>query len=194
MNHNGGLHPNALVPFCAFQTNMLGHLVETSFNRSFIACSLFQPSILEGQLCYSLDINKVAKVKSGAGKGNGLLLIIDAGFTVLKDDNSKQESSLAITTLNLEETSEESQGPKMYMNTLERYTTFKQGSFAMSSLKRMTGTDNYIANEDKDCIVETFEDCQARRYLEEVGKQCGCVPWSLAARTTVTVNDLVVFF
>ena len=195
VNQDGDLHPNALVPFCAYQTKMLGERVQTLSNHSFIACSHFKPSILDGQLCYSFDVSEVAKdsggkVKSGAGKGNGLLLIIDSTWpNQPNQENVKvaKNIDLEITTLNLEETSKNSQAPKIYMNTLERFQTFQTGSFALSSLKKMTGSDNYLSSEDKDCSVETFEDCQARRYLEELEKQCGCVPWPFARGNTFKV-------
>ena len=190
VNEDGENHPNALIPFCAYQTKMLGQRVQTLNNRSFIACSQFKPTILEGQLCYSLDVKTDVKMKSGAGKGNGLLLIIDADSTGQKE-NAKVARDIdhEITTLNLLETNTDTQVPKIYMNTLERYETFQTGSFALSSLKKMTGTDTYIANKNKDCSVETFEDCQARRYLEEVEKQCRCVPWALATGNTVKVTN-----
>ena len=167
---------------------MLGQRVETPTNRSFIASSHFKPSILEGQLCYTLDVNEAAKVtvgdrvKSGAGKRNGLLLVIDPGFADQDDDDEvARDVNVEVKTLNLEETREDTKEPKIYLNTLDGYTTFQKGSIAMSALKKMTGTDNYIANKNKDCSVETFEDCQARRFLVEVENQCACVPWSLAA-------------
>ena len=194
INQYGKNQPNALIPFCAYQTKMLGQRVQTLSNRSFITCSQFKPTILEGQLCYSLDVKTDVKMKSGAGKGNGLLLIIDADFTGQKENGEVARSiNHEITNLNLVETSTDTQVPKIYMNTLERFQTFETGSFAMSSLKKMTGTDTFIANKNKDCSVETFEDCQARRYLEEVEKQCGCVPWALATRNTFTVKNYCIF-
>ena len=192
VNQDGDLHPNALIPFCAYQTKMLGENVEGLTNRSFVACSQFKPSILEGQLCYSLDVTKDVDVKSGAGKGNGLLLMIDSMLTEEKGiADMGRNIDRVITTLNLEESRTDTHVPKIYMNTLERYATFKTGSFALSSLKMMKGTENYIADSEKDCTVETFEDCQARRYLEEVKKQCGCAPWALARRNTFTVREKI---
>ena len=153
-----------------------------------MACSHFEPTILDGQLCYSLDVNKVAKSNSGAGKGNGLLLVIDPVNPEQKDKyKSPRSNDHMITTLNIEETKTDTQGIKIYINTLEKFETFDFGSFAMQSLKKMTGTEAFLEDKDKDCSVETFEHCQARRYLQEVTKHCGCVPWSLA-----TINPMKV--
>ena len=167
---------------------MLGERVDTPTNRSFVACSHFEQTILGGQLCYSLDVNRVAKSNSGAGRGNGLLLLIDPVNPEQKDKYKTPKSNdHMITTLNIEQTKTNTQGIKIYINTLEKFDTFDFGSFAMRSLKKMTGTEAFLENTDKDCYVETFENCQARRYLEEVTKHCGCVPWSLA-----TINPLKV--
>ena len=184
--NNRNLHPNAFVPFCAYQTKMLGERVDTLTNRSFMACSHFEQTILDGQLCYSIDIGKAAKSNSGAGRGNGLLLVIDPVNPEQKD-NYKTPKSNDLTTLNIEQTHIDTQGIKIYINTLEKFETFNIGSFAMQSLKKMTGTEAFLKNKNKDCSVETFENCQARRYLEEVTKHCGCVPWSLS-----TINPLKV--
>ena len=187
--NNRNLHPNAFVPFCAYQTKMLGERVDTPTNRSFIACSHFEQTILDGQLCYSIDVNKVAKTNSGAGRGKGLLLVIDPMNPERKDKYiTRISNDHMITTLNVEQTNTDTQGIKIFINTLEKFETFKFGSFAMQSLKKMTGTEGYLENKDKDCSVETFEHCQARRYLEEVEKNCGCVPWSLAKINTLKVQ------
>ena len=93
-----------------------------------------------------------------------------------------------ITSLNIEQTNTDTQGIKIYINTLEKFETFDFGSFAMQSLKKMTGTEAFLEDKNKDCSVETFEHCQARRYLEEVTKHCGCVPWSLATTNPLKVQ------
>ena len=108
---NGYLRPNALIPFCAYQTRMIGERVNTPTNRSFVACSHFEPTILFGQLCYSLDVNKVAKKKSGVGRGNGLLLMIDPAVNPEQKSKYKKLKSIdnMITTLNIEQTNTNTQ-------------------------------------------------------------------------------------
>ena len=43
---------------------MLGKEVD-----GFVACDKFQPTVLEGQMCYSLDLGNVGVGKSKTGKG-----------------------------------------------------------------------------------------------------------------------------
>ena len=126
---NGTLHPNALIPFCAYQTKMLGERVDTATNRSFVACSHFEQTILDGQLCSSIDVNRVAKKKSGAGKRNGLLLVIDAAMNPEQKRKYRKLKSIdhMITTLNIEQKNTDTQGVKIYINTLEKFETFSSG-------------------------------------------------------------------
>ena len=55
IDSSGSLTPAALIPFCAYQTNMT-LLGQTRQDLPFPVCSQFQPVLFEGQLCYSLDL------------------------------------------------------------------------------------------------------------------------------------------
>ena len=130
-------------------------------------CDQFEPTILEGQLCYSLD-NAMLKGKVKSGKLNGLFLLLD-----------RNPYSLNITEDNVEGPNDQSF--KVFIHTLAQFTTFGPGSYAMSALKKMTGTTSFmqLPEEDKMCFVHDREDCQTQKYLEEVQKKCSCIPWAL---------------
>merc|ERR1711962_1875980 len=70
---------------------------------------------------------------------------------------------------------------KITIHTLARYTTFGHGSYAMSTLKRMTGTKSFkqLPDHQKKCLVHNREDCQSQKYLEQLQKKCKCIPWAL---------------
>ena len=55
----GNLPPSALVPFCSYQRNssLLGQ--ERPELDNLTICDKFKTTILDGQLCYSLDIAKL---------------------------------------------------------------------------------------------------------------------------------------
>ena len=67
---DGNLPPSALVPFCFYQEdqNLPG---PTTF------CDKFEPTILEGQLCYSLNVTKFEREATKLGKRSGLFLLLD---------------------------------------------------------------------------------------------------------------------
>ena len=52
----GALVPSAFIPFCAYKTDLL-LLGEHIKGLKFPVCNKFTPTVLDGQLCYNLDIN-----------------------------------------------------------------------------------------------------------------------------------------
>ena len=124
------------------------------------------------------------------GLKNGLVLILDPGG---QENNPKKQTvrnfEQKVTSLNFEPISEHSSPARIYLNTLASYGDFRTGSFALSALKRMTGTNSFLGLpvKEKKCQIETFEDCHTRRYVEEVKAKCGCVPWAL--NTALTLKD-----
>ena len=65
---------SAFIPFCAYKTKL--NFSENSIDlngTNFPICSSFMPTVLEGQLCYKLELNKL----SGQGKRNELMLLLD---------------------------------------------------------------------------------------------------------------------
>ena len=171
---NGALTPNALIPFCAYQSNFLGHPRQ---DLPFTACDKFRPTVLQGQLCYSLDLSLIATNRTKADLREGLLLMIDPG----RYEDENDEPSMKLDT----------DGFKIYVNTLESFTGLKSGSYAMSNLKKMTGTENFkqLPDDTKHCQLDTYEKCQADMFLRTVQDECGCVPWSL---TTALHTEVVV--
>ena len=73
----------------------------------------------------------------------------------------------------------EEDAPTILISLIESYTNSKEGRYKMTSLKKMTGTDSFLALSDKTkgCQIEPEEDCNQRRLSEEIQRQCGCLPW-----------------
>ena len=175
----GNLPPSALVPFCSYQgdTSLLGRELPEMDNVT--VCDKFQPIILEGQLCYSLDIASLRVNSTKSGKSNGLLLIVDPEPYLLnqKDDPTTKGSKRG----NLDF--------KVYVHTLAQYTTFGPGLLAMSALKKMTGTTSFsgLPDYEKKCVVHNREQCHTQAYLEQVMANCECIPWPSKADQVVTI-------
>ena len=152
--------PSALIPFCRYQYEGLD---KTSPGSWLLACERFEPSIINGKLCYSLKDQLTGKPKQG--KKNGLMMMIDPGQI---EDNKND---------NLESSSFE-----LYIHTLSGFSGFSAGSYAMDSLKQMTGTPGFMSLPDhqKQCQVELFEDCQRSKFFGQLQEKCGCIPWAMA--------------
>ena len=91
--------------------------------------------------------------------------MIDPGQTQT-DQNDAEESSLF----------------ELYIHTLSGYTGFSAGSYALDSLKQMTGTTGFMSlpDDQKSCQIELFEDCRRSKLVGQLQKTCGCIPWAIA--------------
>ena len=159
---------------------MLGEIKQ---GLNFTACSQFRPTVLEGQLCYSLNLSSIETGKTEAGKGSGLVIIIDIGVQNIYKTQSKDSKEKNINPLALASSGVDSSSARIYLNTLSSYSDYRAGSYALTSLKKMTGTESFLKQTDdkKNCRIEALEDCQAGSFFDRVLKKCGCVPWSLSS-------------
>ena len=78
---------------------MLGQKVPELGNITM--CNKFQPTILDGQLCYSLDIAKLEVGPTKSGKANGLFLLLDPVPYQL--DSSNEDGNIQIKKKTLPE-------------------------------------------------------------------------------------------
>ena len=149
---------------------MLGKKVR---NWDFVTCDKFHPAVLNGQLCYSLNVSQVEpSTESKDGDRNGLVLVLDQPSVLDFVDNEKPPT---IT---------------IHMNTLARFTDYRPGKYAMTALKKMTGTEAFMSmsNSEKRCQLESFENCNKERILAAFEKECNCYPWLLANSETVSAQ------
>ena len=176
----------------AYQTNMT-LLGQTRQDLPFTVCSKFQPTVLEGQLCFSINLDKTKKAQPGFQ--NGLQLIIDP---LIVQQKSEKEGGVDheehTKTLSFDSSNDEASPARFYLNTLASFSDSREGSYGMSALKKMTATDSFLGLNDnvKECQVEVIKECNARMYIEEVQTRCGCVPWALS--TAVKVKPTVSSF
>ena len=48
--------------------------------------------------------------------------------------------------------------------------------YNLNVIKLINGTKNYLAKPDKDCQLESRDNCTTRSYVERVSRKCGCLP------------------
>ena len=75
------------------------------------------------------------------------MLLIDSGGQ--KNEKSQKEEAKIEDTLDLESSGADDRSPKIYLNTLSSFTDFRVGSYAMTSLKKMTGTESFLKQTDE---------------------------------------------
>ena len=70
---------------------------------------------------------------------------------------------------------------KVFIQTLSQFSILGPGSYGMSTLKRMTGTESFkqLPVHQKKCLVHNREECQTQKYMDQVHSKCKCIPWAL---------------
>ena len=172
---------SAFIPFCAYKTHLNFSKKSTVLkNTTFPLCSSFLPTILEGQLCYKLTLNKT----SGQGKENELMLLLDYNEDrSLQTSSNKKSKALKSSnmTLSFATAVESLQGgsAKIQINTLSPFIGFGGGIYVMTVVKRMTAKKDFLkmSLKDRRCEIELYEDCRTRKLFEE----CNCAPWEVSA-------------
>ena len=179
-NKEGQLPPSALIPFCSYQgeTSLLGQKRPELNNLT--VCNKFEPTILEGQLCYSIDVAKTLKRPPKEGKSNGLWILVDPN-PYKQDIRADMRPQF-----------------KVRVQTLAQYTAFGPGEYAMSSLKMMSGTESFkqLPENQKYCQAQKREDCEREKFFDDVRNNCDCVPWVLSANENLAKVNLclIVYF
>ena len=117
----------------------------------------------------------------------------------MKKDNKDEEKITRdidrIKSLNLDPSSYNKGFSMIYLNTLASFSDQSSGSFAMTSLKKMTATSRFekMPDRDKKCHIVPKEECQMETYLSKVYQQCGCVPWALGKAYKLKVRGCTYF-
>ena len=166
--------PAAFIPICAYQGKFLG---STRPGVNFTICDLFQPKLVENNLCYSLNPQKIKKWKTKPNHENGLLLVIDPGVSLSEENNRQMAGSLDKTQ------SDSDFFGGVFIHTLSHFHDARAGTYILQSLKKMIGTTQFLGlpNNQKECQIETFEECVGKRFLDNVQNECGCIPWAMSS-------------
>ena len=159
---------SALIPFCAYQSDLaIVDPVKKIRGISYPVCSSFHQTMLEGQLCFDLKLNKM----SGQGKYNELMLILDYNEDrSIQPKHQTEEYLMNSTKLRLDTLkSLEDSEAKVQINTLSTFTGFGGGSYKMTDVKRMTTTSDFLhmPMDKRHCKVEQYEHCKTRNLLRE---------------------------
>ena len=115
-------------------------------------CDKFEPTYLEGQLCYSLDIRRFERKLTKKGKKYGLFFLLDPNPYSMK--SSKDEAA---------RNNEESF--KVYIQTLASHTAQAPGAYALHTLRKMTGKPNFygLPDSQRKCQVHSTAQRSARQ-------------------------------
>ena len=190
--------PSAFIPFCAYQTDLLlmGEYID---DLKFPVCNKFTPTVLDGQLCYTLDIGSVLpKTKTLLGKIGELFLLLDYNEerSIKPEGKNKTRSSRGERYIIMDDTLvEDDKEAKIFIHTLKSETGFGAGSYAMSALKQMAPTEDFLGLSPtaRGCANEDQQHCLMKRYLDRKLQECDCIPWEFpkSANTIKVIFSLI---
>ena len=185
---DGRMMPSAFIPFCSFGTNMevLGQHIA---NFTPPVCTSFRPTILEGQLCYEIDLNLVLprNLTTGEGMDKGLMIILDTN----KGKTGRIPRNLLLSETNKpypvpELVTKPNTDLKVYIHTVSRYSDYVGESsrstiIKMIQAKQVSVSDAFLKLpiKIKQCHRQTFEACQQKAFIGKGLNKCQCVPFSL---------------
>ena len=166
---------SAFIPFCAFEGQLR---ISESFSRlpnlTYPICQSFVPTSLDGQLCYKLQVNRTTK---GSENREGLVLILDMNedrsLAVDSPQNIMSKDDPINFSMNLM-TNPKRNSATIHIKTLCSFKGFGSGSYGMTSVKKLKGTEAFFAMpyEYRKCSLEDHNECRRRSLYEK----CQCVP------------------
>ena len=134
-------------------------------------------------------MSRIATVKSKSGSSSyGLLMMVDPSKSTIEYElDTDVEGKVGRNLLDLTPQGASEHSPRIVVNTLESISDYRAGRYGLTALKKMTGSESFLdlPDETKNCDIERLETCQARKYIEEIQAQCGCVPWALSSALTL---------
>ena len=121
LNDKGDLSPSAFIPFCEFGGNM-SLLGVRNTNFTFPVCSAFRKRIVQGALCYQVNINNFKKSFTERELRRGLTFLLD-----YNEDRQLSE--------NLEENAQ-------HNNMVDKFLDFVEDDKAMIHIDTISGDLN----------------------------------------------------
>ena len=173
------MQPSALIPFCSFGSKMTGINLPS---MTFPLCDIFKPTVYNGRQCYQTDIKQIFGQKAVKGKENGIMLLIDVNTErSFSDQNSNKVKSVEMSKVYLGESQISNKNmASIHIGTLAPHFEEGPGDYVLTSLKQMTGTENFLGwpQEKRKCSLKKYETCQMEGFRDKIFK-CGCSPFQL---------------
>ena len=179
--------PSAFLPYCGFSTSLeeLGRPLGPGLTP---VCDAATPVLLEGRLCYQLEVSSHVSDSVSFGPNHALMLLVDSNM-------EKSASVPASANLNKDMGRIEISGDAgsssamVYVHTLAGQWLREPGRHAITGVKEVTGTQDFLAlrqDQRGGCQLEEREACQAQvarsctsppqGYLRTKVEECKCWP------------------
>ena len=204
VDSQGMISPSSFIPFCDFGGNMsaMGEKIDLF---DLPVCNSFKPKLLEGQLCYQVDVNEVKdQVDTQKAIKHGMVVILDYNEDkMITEDNAEVNVPLLNNLHDILSKEDKALEAKFYIETLGSrqndfvlYLNFNillqsvkeplslsgEGNYGLTDVKEIDVTEAFLGLEDKTRLCqskETLGDCRMKKYLKEGVNNCKCIPFGL---------------
>jgi hypothetical protein len=183
LNNNLEKNPSAFIPFCKFSKRTIGMKIDEFSNK---VCSGFKESLVDKQICYSLDVNDLGGTEA-INEENALIMLLD--YNVKRSTElSKPRKIVKVKSSDLkflnryERQKKSANGAKIYMDTLEELSDDGGGRYELSAVKLIKTTPGFekFSEEKTGCQTsQTYAQCYGKNVASYTKMQCGCVPFHL---------------
>ena len=162
---------------------------------TFPRCDIFEPAVYNGHQCYQVNIKKHQRLE---GKRGGLMLLLDVNSerSIEVEFPKRVKSTERSLYIGYDQNLERKNLASIHIGTIQgKFTDYGPGDFALSSIKQMTGTQNFLdLSEDKrGCALQTYEECKTKGLLREITR-CDCFPFNLFSTSGFVVDQVNSFF
>ena len=201
------IFPSALIPFCEFGGSMSAMGVKID-QFTVPVCNSFQAKILNGQLCYEVDLNQYSNKETVLKEVNaGLAFIMDYNEDRQITHNQNHDITEAESLVKWISEPEEDSDAHIYLNTIGKQictititiiflapvTLIGEGEYNLNILKEIKVTESFLGL-DKDTRKcqneEPILNCTSRHYTESILKKCGCIPANMRLSNKVKFAHL----
>ena len=202
LNDKGDLSPSAFIPFCEFGGNM-SLLGVRNNNFKFPVCSAFRKKIVQGALCYQVDINNFKKEFTVSELRRGLTFLLDNNDDRQLSETVAEDAHPMNTHNNMVDKFldfGDHHKAMIHIDTISGDNFFKielhflclapvmqygGGNFALKNLKEIKVTSSFLgeAEDIRKCEgSQTFVECSEevhKVFLKKIIGTCQCVPLNI---------------
>ena len=155
------MNPSSFLPFCKVNDKELGEKIE---GFSIPACNNFDLKQLNGEVCYSIDMNKYRETfeQDNVDGKIRLTLLIDLNLDKAADFDEKfpdpQENEI-----------------KIHIDTINGFSSYGPGTLFISSIQQMETTEAFddLSPEERMCTNDEGKgQCIQRKFSEIVQNKC----------------------
>ena len=159
---------------------------------TFPICDIFTPTVYNGQQCYRVDAKNNKKQpgrrRFDEGKRSGLFLLLDVNSerSIDIEKPKRNRSTERRLFIGYDHTLSRKNLAIIHIGARNKFTGYGPGEYALSSIKQMTGTENFLAwpKNKRGCALQKYEECKIKGLLGEI-TQCGCSPFHLFSTSDV---------